>query len=107
MSHILRAGLGLSMAALIPLSAAALDYPSPLDSNANYITISCFRGPLPVVVWDRPNAVFVDDLVQYGYAYPQAYSIAETVCRDEYAVGNKGYMTQRLYELMNETPPVR
>ncbi|OWU70547.1 hypothetical protein ATO3_19995 [Marinibacterium profundimaris] len=99
--------LGMALASMIPLGAAALDYPTRPGTAPNQITISCFRGLVDAVVWDRPNAVFVDDLVRIGYEYPQAYAIAQTVCRDEYGVNNPGYMTQRLQQLMATTPVTR
>ena len=52
------------------------------------IVVSCFRGPWTEVIWDRPNAVFVDSLVAIGYTFPTAHAIAERVCRDEALVGN-------------------
>lgn len=107
MKHILRSALGLALAGMLPLSAAAIEYPTQPGTKPGQITISCFRGPFEVVVWDRPNAVFVDDLVRLGYEYPQAYAIAQTVCRDEYALHNEGYMIQRLHQLMAATPPAR
>ena len=68
------AALGLTLAALIPLGAAAANKPMPTapGSHPNQITISCYRGPLAAVVWDRPNAVFIDDLVRYGYTAADA-----------------------------------
>ncbi|WP_428926399.1 hypothetical protein [Marinibacterium sp. SX1] len=105
MTKTFRAALGIGLAALIPLPAAAIDYPTAPNNTPNRITISCFRGFLPDVIWDRPNSVFVDDLVKYGYDYPQAFAIAEAICRDEYGVNNQGYMTQRLQQLIRDTPP--
>ena len=54
----------------------------------NTIVVSCFRGPWNEVIWDRPNAVFVDSLVAVGYESPTAHAIAERVCRDKALVGN-------------------
>ncbi|WP_323765592.1 hypothetical protein [Marinovum sp.] len=56
--------------------------------TGNRIVVSCFRGPWNEVIWDRPNAVFVDSLVSVGYEYPTAHAIAERVCRDKALVGN-------------------
>ncbi len=58
---------------------------APTDTT---IVVSCFRGPWNDVIWDRPNAVFVDSLVAVGYEFPTAHAIAERVCRDEALVGN-------------------
>ena len=42
--------------------AVAKDLPSPSDSDAARITISCYRGLVKTIAWDRANAVFLDDL---------------------------------------------
>lgn len=54
------------------------------------IVVSCFRGPWNEVIWDRPNAVFVDSLVSVGYDYSTADAIATRVCRDQNLVGRPG-----------------
>ncbi|MDA7430036.1 hypothetical protein PGB28_16340 [Primorskyibacter aestuariivivens] len=54
------------------------------------IVVSCYRGPWQEVIWDRPNPVFIDTLVQAGYDYPNAHAIAERVCRDPTLVNNPG-----------------
>jgi hypothetical protein len=54
----------------------------------NVIRVSCFRGPWNEVIWDRPNAVFVDSLVAVGYDFSTAHAIAERICRDNALVGN-------------------
>lgn len=99
------AAFGLALTTLIPLGATAGTMPTAPGSAPNQITISCYRGPSTAVIWDRPNAVFIDDLVRYGYNYADAQAIADTICRDEYGVGHQGYMTQQLYQLMAKTPP--
>lgn len=78
--------------------------PTKPGTNPSAITISCYRGPTSGVVWDRPNAVFVADLVRIGYTYPQAHAIGERVCRDEYGVGNHEYLRTTLLNLMATTP---
>jgi hypothetical protein len=52
------------------------------------IIVSCYRGPWKDVIWDRPNAVFIDSLVKIGYDFPTAQAIGSRVCRDEALVGN-------------------
>jgi len=52
------------------------------------ITVSCYRGPWKAVIWDRPNAVFIESLVAVGYDYANANAIGETVCRDAALVDN-------------------
>ena len=46
------------------------------------IRVSCFRGPTDDIIWDKPNAVFIDSLVEAGYTFDRAHSIAYRVCRD-------------------------
>ncbi len=97
-----------ALALSLPASAALADrarLPTKPGSNPDVITISCFRGPTANVIWDRPNAVFIEDLVRLGYSYPQAQAIAERVCRDEYGVGQPEYLKATLLDLMARTPP--
>ncbi len=97
-----------SVCALVLVAASSLSaqtLPTKPGSNAGVITISCFRGPSSSVIWDRPNAVFVEDLVRHGYSYPQAHAIGERVCRDEYGVRQPDYMSTSLLQIMAETPP--
>lgn len=60
------------------------------------ITVSCFRGPWREVIIDRPNAVFVDSLVDVGYTYERAHAIATRICRDEELVGNPDAMREEM-----------
>lgn len=83
----------------------ATDRPSPSDTDAAKITISCYRGLVKTVAWDRANAVFLDDLRQLGYSHSVATDIGERVCRDEYGVDDHEHMRKTLIRLMRETPP--
>ena len=56
--------------------------------SGSRIVVSCYRGPWKEVIWDRPNAVFVDSLASVGYDYPTAQAIATRICRDDALVGN-------------------
>jgi len=96
-----------SVCALILVAGAAMaqSLPTRPGTSGNGITISCFRGPTSSVIWDRPNAVFVEDLVRYGYTYPQAHAIGERVCRDEWGVNQKDYLRSSLLQIMAATPP--
>ena len=58
--------------------------------SGNRIVVSCWRGPWQEVIWDRPNAVFVDTLVSVGYDYSTADAIATRICRDPNLVGRPG-----------------
>jgi len=71
------------------------------------ITISCFRGPWQGVIWDRPNAVFIDSLVNAGYTYPEAHAIAERVCRDHAGVGSPETMRAAMSNILAASPPGR
>lgn len=85
--------------------AVANDTPSAPDNDPNRINVSCYRGPLKTVAWDRPNAVFIEDLVQLGYDYEVAHAIGERVCRDEYGVGNGEHKIATLRRILAENPP--
>lgn len=102
------AGAALAIGCVVATQAAADNTrPTRPGSNPSVITISCFRGPTSTVIWDRPNAVFVEDLVRLGYTYPQAHAIGERVCRDEWGVHQPDYLKGTLYEIMAVTPPSR
>ena len=66
------------------------------------ITVSCFRGPWQEVIWDRPNAVFVDSLVAIGYTFERAHAIAERICRDEALVGNPEALRTTMLRIYND-----
>jgi hypothetical protein len=98
-------GAVLLLSGLSVTGAAAGTMPTKPGSNPSVITISCFRGPSSNVIWDRPNAVFIEDLVKIGYSYQKAHAIGERVCRDEYGVSNPEYLKSTLIEIMARTPP--
>lgn len=99
------AGIALALGCLIGTDVSAKSVPTKPWTNPGVITISCFRGPTSDVIWDRPNAVFVEDLVKVGYTYPEAHAIGERVCRDEYGVGQHEYLRSTLLEIMRMNPP--
>ncbi|RVT85770.1 hypothetical protein DXV76_08475 [Rhodobacteraceae bacterium CCMM004] len=72
--------------------------------NRTVITVSCFRGPWREVIWDRPNPVFIDDLVGYGMDYPTAHAVAERVCRDKSMVGNLARMEAEIKRAIEAAP---
>lgn len=98
---------GALLAAALATAAGATEMPSRPDSNPGAVTISCYRGPLRDVVWDRPNAVFLDSLMRHGYSVEQAEAIGNRVCRDEYGLDNPDHMIATLTRLMAETRPAR
>lgn len=69
------------------------------------IRINCYRGPLSETIWDHARAVFIDDLVTFGYDYTNALAIATRVCRDVTSVGNPERLRQGLLNAIAETPP--
>ena len=79
--------------------------PTKPGTDGNAITISCYRGPTTTVIWDRPNAVFIHDLVKIGYTYPQAHAIGERICRDEHGLDQHEYLITSLRQIMATTPP--
>ena len=74
-------------------------------TNGAVITVSCFRGPWEEVIWDRPNAGFIDDLVSIGYTFPQAHAIGERVCRDESTVDNEAAARAVMLQILAQNPP--
>ena len=69
------------------------------------IVVSCFRGPWHDVIWDRPNAKFIDSLVEAGYDFPTAHAIGERLCRDDAIVGKHEDMRTQMYKTMEQSPP--
>ena len=76
----------------------------PFVTEPQRITVSCFRGPWNDVIWDRPNSIFVDDLVALGYDFPTAHAIAERICRDDKLVGNPPAMGAETLRVVRESP---
>ncbi|MFC3614377.1 hypothetical protein ACFORG_11440 [Lutimaribacter marinistellae] len=107
MNRLLTAAAGITFAVASTGPVLAERMPTKPHSKPYNITISCYRGPTQGVIWDRPNAVFVEDLVAIGYSYPQATAIGERVCRDEWGVGQHDYMRNSLLEIIARTPPGR
>jgi len=92
----------------IPAAAQTVDrsdLPTRPESTPGQITISCYRGAVKTIAWDRANAIFIDDLRRLGYTFEQATVIGERVCRDEYGYKNPAYLRETLLRLMRETPP--
>lgn len=98
--------VGVACAVMLASTASSEQtLPTKPGINNDVITISCFRGPSSIVIWDRPNSVFVEDLERYGYSYLQARAIGEHICRDEYGVEQPGYMRTALLKIIAQTPP--
>lgn len=71
------------------------------------VTVSCYRGPWEGVIWDRPNAVFIDSLVAIGYDFPTAHAIGERICRDAALVGNLDRLREETRRVIRESPAYR
>ena len=69
------------------------------------VTTSCYRGPWQDVIWDRPEPVFIDSLVNAGYSFPEAQAIATRICRDPSLVGNDGALVAATVHAINTQPP--
>lgn len=95
----------ISAAFVIALAApvAAQETGEPGARDGTTIVVSCFRGPMKVVVWDRPTTRFVDSLVDVGYSYGDALAIGERICRDETLVGNPGALSAEMRRIYDET----
>ena len=95
------------IAALALPSAALADHKTHKSYAKKTIVVSCYRGPWTDVIWDRPNAIFIDSLVNFGYDFPTAHAIAERVCRDKMLVGNGDALKAEMRRIMRESPARR
>lgn len=87
------------------VAASAHEYVYHHGAQRHVIVVSCFRGPWNDVIWDHPEAVFVDSLVNLGYTFPEAHAIAERVCRDSTTVGQPEEMKAAMYRILAANPP--
>lgn len=69
------------------------------------VTVSCFRGPWQEVIWDRPQPIFIDSLMNAGYSLATAQAIAERACRDPSLVGDREGLKAEGYRLLSIVPP--
>jgi hypothetical protein len=92
---------GAIAAGLVPFSGTI----AAAGSGTILITVSCFRGPWSEVIWDHPNAAFLNSLAEAGYDPATAEAIAQRVCRDETAVSQPDRLTEVMYRVLRETPP--
>jgi hypothetical protein len=106
---IFAAGLVTGLAAATLFAAdmtLAQSKPTQPGTSGSEFIISCYRGPWSdTIAWDKPNSVFIDELMELGYTTQQAFAIGNRVCRDEYGVGNPDYMKATLAKLIKERPP--
>ena len=85
------------------VAATGSHYPTVV--NTIQVTVSCFRGPWQEVIWDRPNPVFIDSLVNVGYTFPEAHAIGERVCRDASTVDRPDRAVQVMHQIIAQNPP--
>jgi hypothetical protein len=97
----------LATATLAAAPVAADYHRHPGAAAQAVITVSCFRGPWEGVIWDRPNPIFIDSLVNAGYTFPEAHAIAERVCRDASGVGSPESMRAAMTNILASSPPGR
>lgn len=98
--------LGTLAAALaVPAFAQRLE---PLAGNywtqGGTVVVQCFRGPWREVIWDRPEAKFIESLVGVGYDYPSAFAIANRICRDITLVGDDAALKAAMERIIAEAP---
>jgi hypothetical protein len=71
------------------------------------IMVSCYRGPWQDVIWDRPNTVFIDSLVNAGYTIATAEAVGQRICRDPNGVGSSDRLLAIATQVLNESPPTK
>ncbi|WP_163846910.1 hypothetical protein [Pseudooceanicola aestuarii] len=74
---------------------------------SHVIHVSCYRGPWRDVIWDRPNAVFIDSLVALGYDWPTAQAISQRICRDEALVFNPEGLKHEMLRIYHSSTAYR
>jgi hypothetical protein len=92
--------LALAFAAVGTVAGSA----SATEIQPGVVTVSCWHGPWQAVIWDRPNPVFVESLIAVGYDYPNAYAIAQRICRDPEGVGRPDYLKAEMEKVLGEAP---
>jgi hypothetical protein len=99
------AALGGSFLLLSGAPVEANGYHYPITVHTVQVTVSCFRGPWTEIIWDRPNPVFIDSLVNVGYSYPEAHAIGERVCTDPTTVDRPEMAVQVMHQIIAQNPP--
>ncbi|KIT16493.1 hypothetical protein [Jannaschia aquimarina] len=87
--------------------AAVADHHASGLRPGEQITIKCARyiARSDRVIWDRPMAVFLDDLRRIGYSPERAEAIGNRVCRDGALVNNAEGLAATMREILRTTPP--
>lgn len=100
-------GLGLATSAQAHSSKTARYTAYQFPQTGDVIHVSCYRGPWKEVIWDRPNAVFLDSLRAIGYDYATAEAIAERICRDPALVGNREGLRSEMLRIYYDSASFR
>lgn len=103
----MKLALGLALASACAFAAPAFaggKHYATTYTRDMVVTVSCFRGPWNGVIWDRPNAVFIDSLVALGYDFPTSHAIGERICRDEALVGDLDRLREETRRVIRESP---
>ena len=90
---------------ILVLVASILVTSSNFVEARGTVVASCYRGPLKQVIWDRPNAIFVESLTSVGYRHAEAYAIAEQVCRNQDLVDRPEAMSKEVRRILRTSPP--
>jgi len=90
-----------------PVAAGGTNHTYVYNAGPQVILVSCYRGPLKKVIWDRPEPAFIDSLVAVGYDYPTAHAIGERVCRDSALVNNRAALRQTMRDIYYASPAYR
>ncbi len=97
--------LALTLATLAgPTLAETEAHPGNHWNQGGVVHVSCFRGPWREVIWDRPQGIFIDSLVQVGYDFPSALAIATRLCRDITYVGDDAAIKAEMERIIAEAP---
>lgn len=73
-------------------------------NQGGLVTVSCYRGPFKDVIWDRPEAVFIESLVSVGYDYTNALAIGNRICRDSALVDDNAALKLAMETIITDAP---
>lgn len=85
-------------------SAIALAGMASSLTAQSIIEVSCYRGPLKAVIWDRANPGFVESLVAYGFSNATANTMADGICRNPVFVDDPKKLAPAVQAIVAATP---
>jgi hypothetical protein len=97
----------LALALALPGAQAMADlerHPGNHWNQGGTVYVSCYRGPWQDVIWDRPEGIFIESLVNVGYDYTNALAIATRICRDITLVGDDAGLKAEMERIIAEAP---